>query len=73
MAQLFVSYSYTARQGEQFFQGFGHMVNDSLPCDEPSDEEHIEVLQGAAEQHCRETLGMDLATATILWWRLLEP
>ena len=73
MAQLFISYHYTAQQSGQVYQGFGSMIRGPLVFGEPSEERHIEALENDTAKHCRDSLGMETATTTILWWRRLKP
>ena len=69
MSRLFISYSYIANQGGTIYQGFSNMVGDMYA---PQCAEYIEALHGETNKHCIESLGMDTATTTILWWKELD-
>ena len=70
MANLFVSYSYTARQGGQYYQGFNNMILWGRAA--PACPEDTEFLAEETDKHCKESLGMDTATIVILWWQSLD-
>jgi len=71
MSQLFISYSYTAKQDGVFYQGFDNMVGHKLIFP-PSCPEHVEALHGETDKHCKQKYGFDTAATTILFWKVLD-
>ncbi len=69
--RLFISYSYIAKQGHEFYQGFHNMVCHRLMY-APQEKEHIELLQEETDKHCCKSLGLETATTTILWWKIMD-
>lgn len=72
MAQLFISYSYTAKTGQQIYEGFSNMIQGPHVFGEPSEVEHVEALHEITASHCKDEHGFDTATTTVLFWRLLD-
>ena len=68
---LFISYSYIARERDIIYHGFGNMIGHRLLY-APQGKEHIEFLQEETDKHCCKTLGMETATTTILWWKVMD-
>lgn len=71
MNQLFISYSYTGKQDNQIYQGFGNMIADKgvFP---PLDINHIENLHKLTKKDCIDKLGMESATTIVLFWKELN-
>lgn len=68
---LFVSYSYTGKIGNQSYQGFG---NDVLECPNrpgPVDDEDIEDIQKSLKARCCKELGLETAVVNVLWWKVI--
>ncbi len=71
MSRLFVSYSYTARQGQTMYTGIENMIGGHLMF-APQDAEHIELIEEECAKHCERELGMDTAIAKIINWRVMD-
>ncbi len=69
--RLFVSYSYIGKLEGQIYQGFHNMIGHRLMYP-PSCPEHVEELHNVTSEHCCESLGMETATTTVLWWKQLD-
>ena len=68
--EIFISYSFVGRDGNQYYSGFGHTIlkRPSLP----KNEEDIEYLQGVLNSHAEKKHGMDSVITTILWYNELK-
>lgn len=72
MTQLFISYSYIAKTGQQIYQGFGNMIQGPHVYGEPSETVHVEELHNVTNEHCKAENGFETASTTVLFWRLLD-
>ena len=71
MSGLFVSYHYTARQGDQIYQGFENMIYGKVAL-EPRGYEQIEEIEEECAKHCIKELGMDNAVAKVIMWKTID-